>query len=319
MSYALFSSANVGQTAIPAGQLASAIVAYQRDLQTGLVDVDFPGKPRASLLFAHGELINIYQGEAGMKRIDQRAWGASLDSYKGSVTLRTLALSPQAVRSAKILLEQANDTRHVVPGDQPLDLLLETWIKHPVHAVAYIRWASAEALVLLPGGGVYPRYTLFVSADQMLDSAGTMTSLYRWKEPYQSAVLLSSEPHTLAWTEYLLYHSFSWLVTHLLERFGELTDRLTLNNLVRDINFTSSAHGWGVLVHKSSITDQTIFSSPKAASEVYSRLIEFISGHMEAILGHDALDLLIRETVLRLPPPCRLVMEEYLLISVKAN
>lgn len=319
MSYALFSSANVGQTVIPVGQIASAIVAYQRDLQTGLVDVDFPGKLRASLLFAHGELINIYQGEDEMKRIDQRAWGASLDNSKGSATLRTLALTPQAVRITKILLEQANDTRFIARGEQPLESLLEAWIQHPVHAVAYIRWPSAEGLVLLPGGGVYPRYTLFISADQMLDSAGTMTSIFRWKEPYQSAVLLSSEPHTSAWTEYLLYHSFSWLVTHLLERFGELTDRLTLNNLVRDINFTSSAHGWGVLVHKSSITDQTIFSSPKAAAEVYSRLIEFVSGHIETILGHATLDLLIRETVLRLPEPCRLVMEEYLLISVKAN
>jgi len=319
MSYTLFSSANVGQTTIPAGQLSAAIFAYQKDLQTGLVDLDFPGKPRQNLLFAHGDLVNIYQGDDEMKRIDQRTWGESLNGLMFSATMRALALTPQAVRIAKILLEQTNDTRYVTPVGQPLEPLLEAWVKHPVHALGYIRWPSAEALVLLPGAGVYPRYTLFVSADQMLHSAGTMSAIYRWHEPYQSAILLSSAPRTLAWTEYLLHHSFSRLITQLLERFGELAGRTALNNMVHDINFTSSAHGWGVLIHQSSITDQTVFPSPKAAAEVYSRLIQFIFGHMETILGHDALKLLVHETLSRLPLPCRLVVEEYLLISVKAD
>jgi hypothetical protein len=319
MSVTLFSSANVGQTIIPAGQLSAAIFAYQKDLQTGLVDINLLDQSRHNLLFAHGELVNIYQGEDEMKRVDQRSWGESLNSSRSTATMRALALTPQAVRIAKILIEQANDMRHIAPVGQPLEALFDAWIKHPVHALAYIRWPSAEALMLLPGEGGYPRYTLFVSADQMLHSAGTMSSLYRWKEPYESARLLSSEPRTLAWTEYLLHHSFSWLVTHLLERFGELTDRMTLNNMVRDINFTSSAHGWGVLVHQSSITDQTIFSSPKAAAEVYSRLIQFIFGHIEAILGYNTLELLVKETVLRLSLPCRLVVEEYLLISIKTD
>jgi hypothetical protein len=183
----------------------------------------------------------------------------------------------------------------------------------------HILWPNAEALALLPGGGIYPRDTLFVAADQMLHSAGTMTAFYRWKESYKSAVLFSSEPRTIAWTEYLLHYSFTWLISHLLERFEELTDRMLLNNIIRDINFTSAAHGWGVLIHQSSITDQTIFSSPKVAAEVYSRLIEVIFGHIESVLGVDLLDLLVRETVLRLPKPCRDVLKEYLLISVKAE
>jgi hypothetical protein len=319
MSYTLFSPANIGQTTIPAGQLSAAIFAYQRDLQTGLVDIDFPDKPRHHLLFAHGELINIYQGDTEMKRIDQRTWGESLNGLKLSATLRPLALAPQAVRIVKILFEQANDMRYVAPIGQPLEPLLEAWGKHPAQALAHIRWPNAEALALFPGQGLSPHYTLFVAADQMLHSAGTMTAFYRWKEPYESALLLSSEPRTLAWTEYLLHESFSWLIMHLMERFGELTDRMTLNNLVRDINFTSSAHGWGVLIHQSSITDQTISPSPKAAAEVYSRLIEYIFGHIEAILGYNMLELLVRETVLRLPQPCRMVVEEYLLISVKAE
>jgi hypothetical protein len=109
------------------------------------------------------------------------------------------------------------------------------------------------------------------------------------------------------------------LVTQILERFEELTGRIMLNNIIRDVNFTSAAHSWGVLIHPASITDQTIFSSPQAAAEVYSRLIEVIFGYIESVLGVDLLDLLMREAILRLPKSCRDVLKEYLLISVQTN
>jgi hypothetical protein len=315
MSYTLFAPANVGQTTIPAGQLSAAILACQKDLQTGLVDVHFPRKPRHHLLFARGELVSVYRGDDVIERVDPDVWSASQNGSRRSASLRALALTPQAVRIVKILIEQTGDTRYVTPIGQELETQLESWAMHPVPALAHIRWPNAEALALFPGAGISPRYTLFVAAGQMLHSAGSMMAFYGWKESYNSSVLFSSEPRTTAWTEYLLHYSFTRLVTQILERFEELTGRILLNNIIRDINFTSTAHGWGVLIHQASITDQTIFSSPQTAADVYSRLIEVIFGRIESVLGVDLLDILVREAVLRLPRPCRVVLKEYLLIS----
>jgi len=319
MPYTLFASANVGQTTIPSKRLPAAILACQKDLQTGLVDLDFPGKPRHHLLFARGELVNVYRGGDKIERVDPGVWSASLNGSSPSASMRALALTPQAVRIVKILLEQTGDTRYVAPVGNELEAQLESWVNHPVPALAHICWPGAEALALFPGAGISPRYTLFVAADQMLHSAGTMMAFYGWKEAYNSAVLFSSEPLTIAWTEYLLHYSFTKLVTQILERFEELTGRIMLNNIIRDVNFTSAAHSWGVLIHPASITDQTIFSSPQAAAEVYSRLIEVIFGYIESVLGVDLLDLLMREAILRLPKSCRDVLKEYLLISVQTN
>lgn len=319
MTYTLFAPANADQTTIPAGQLPAAILACQKDLQTGLVDVDLPRKPRHHLFFARGELVNVYRSGDLIERVDPGVWSASLNSSNPSASLRALALTPQAIRIVKILIEQTGDTRYVAPLGQELEAQLESWAQQPAPALAHIRWPSAEALALFPGEGISPRYTLFVTADQMLHSAGTLKVFYGWKEAYNSAILFSSEPRTIAWTEYLLHYSFTNLVTHILEHFEELTGRILLNNIIRDINFTSTAHGWGVLIHPASITDQTIFSSPQAAAEIYSRLIEVIFGHIESVLGVDLLGLLVREAVLRLPKTCRVVLKEYLLISAQAD
>jgi hypothetical protein len=319
MTSDLFAIADISQTAIPAGQLSAAILACQKDLQTGLVDVDLAVGKRHHLLFAGGELVNVYRSADVIERVDPERWSASLNGSSPAASLRALALTPQAVRIVKILIEQTGDTRHAAPPGQELEAQLETWLKHPVPALAHVRWPGAEALALFPGAGTGPYDTLFVAADQRLHSSGTLTAFHRWEEPYISAVLLSSEPRTLAWTEFLLHYSFTGLVTRLLERFEELTGRILLNNITREINFTSAAHGWGVQIRQASVTDQTIFPTPQAAAEVYSRLLEVIFGQIESILGVDLLNLLVRETLLRFSKPCRVVLEEYLLISAQAE
>jgi len=316
MPLTLFSPASIGQTSLLPGQLATALQSYRSDLQTGLVEINYSNQAQNHLLFVRGELVNVYrEAENQIERLDSETWEAAQSETHPAASLRTLALTPQALRIVKILIEQQNDTRQVSSTRLPLEAQLKTWIDHPVPAVAHIRWANAEALALLPGEGIQPRYNLFVAAGQILHSTGSLATLYGWKEPYLSAVLFSSQPRTLAWTEYLLHYSFAWMVTHLLERFEELADQLLLNNIVREINFTTTAHGWNVQIQRTSLTDQTIFSTPRAAAEVYSRLLEIIFGQIESVLGVDLLNLLVREAVARLSSPCQVVLNEYLLIT----
>lgn len=315
MSPLLFSPAAIAQSPIPAGKLTAALQNCRTDRQTGLVNFSYAEAERTHLLFVRGELVNVYQ-ETGeeIERLDPAAWEEKLADDRPA-SLRILALTPQAVRIVKILIEQGKDTRHLSSTRLPLEAQLKNWIEHPVPALAHVHWPNAEALALLPGEGIQPRYTLFVASGQILHSTGNLMAFYGWKEPYHAATLYSSQPRTIAWTEYLLHYSFSWLVAHLLERFEELTGHMLLNNLIREINFTATAHGWSVQIQRATITDQTIFASPRAAAEVYSRLLEVIFGQIESVLGVDLLNLLIRESVARLSHPCRVVLNEYLLIA----
>jgi hypothetical protein len=315
MSPLLFSPAAIAQTPIPAGQLASALQNCRADRQTGLINLNYSAEERSHLLFVRGELVNVYE-ETGeeIERLDPAAWDEKRQNDRPA-SLRTLALTPQAVRIVKILIEQGKDNRYLSTARRPLEAQLQSWIDHPVPALAHVHWPNAEALAMLPGEGVQPRYTLFVASGQILHSTGNLMAFYGWKEPYRAAVLYSSQPRTVAWTEYLLHYSFSWLVAHLLERFEELTGHLLLSNLIREINFTATAHGWSVQIQRATITDQTIFPSPHAAAEVYSRLLEVIFGQIESVLGIDLLNLLVRESVARLSLPCRVVLNEYLLIA----
>ncbi len=315
MAYPLFSPASTEVNVIPAGKLPVFISSYKNDFQTGVVEVDFHNHSSHHLLFARGELVNVYRHAGNVERLDPASWFQSIDTSKGKAYLRALALTPQAVRLVKILLEQASVPASSLPENTNLEEQFQNWINHPTPALVHIRWPSAESLALLPGDGSPPHYTLFVSDNQILHSAGGMMALYGWKEPCSAVRLLDSTARTPAWDEYLLHYSFSWMTGHLLERLIDLTGPALVNTVVREINFAAVAHGWNISITGVNVTDQTIFSSPVDAADVYSRLFEILFRHIDMMVGADLLAVLMRESAIHLSRPYRSVLQEYLLIT----
>ncbi|MCS6992711.1 MAG: hypothetical protein N2117_04020 [Anaerolineales bacterium] len=315
MNYRLFASASIETNLIPAGKLPAFIDSYKHEFQTGVLEVDFQNYSGHYLLFARGELVNVYRYAGAVERLDPTTWFQSIDTSKGKAYLRALALTPQAVRLVKILLEQNADAFLPLPPETLLEEQFRYWQQEPLPALAHLRWPHAEALALLPGQGSPPHYTLFISENQILHSAGGMMALYGWKEPCSATRLLSSQAHTPAWDEYMLYHSFGFMTGRLLERMVELTGPTLVQNIAREINFAAAAHGWSITLNGMNVTDQTIFSSPLEAADVYSRLLEILLRHMDITLGADLLAVLMREAALHLSKPYRSILQEYLLIT----
>ncbi len=312
MTISLFSSAQAEPVAVSPENLAVSIKNLCRDLQTGILEIAPDQDSRHYLLFVRGQPLNLYRQQNGApERLDPETW---LQKPGQPATLRALSLTPHAIRLVKILLEQT--THSIIPCQSfSLEEQVENWVQNPVPAVLHLRWQTAEALIMLPGQEKPVHYPLFLSSDQILHSAGGMMALYGWKEPCASLRLLSSEAGTPAWQEYLLYYSFSWLVSHLLERLRQLAGPLRLNTMLREVNFTANARQWNIEMLKTSVTDQAIFSHPAQSAEVYSRLLEILFQHAEQLIGAELLASLLRETVLRMPAPSRSVLQEYLLIT----
>jgi len=312
MTHALFAPAFTEQIAVPAGQFSASIQSFSQDLQTGLIDVHAAGLPRFYLLLAGGQLVNIYRTTDQLERLEPSGWAESLNIFRIKSFVRLLTLTPQAVRVLKIMIEQKDDRHGLISGSGPIEAQFARWMEHPVPALAHVLWPNAEALVLFPGQGSPPRYTLFVAANQILHSAGSVMAVYGWKEPYRTATLYSSEPRTLAWTEFMLNHGFSGLVNTMLDKFEQITGRILLNQVIRDVNFTATAHSWNIRLDAKNFTDQSIFSSPQSAAEVYTRLLKVLLRHFDSALGAGMLNHLISESLQTLTPAYRAVLMENL-------
>ena len=315
----LFSPAVVKQVPFIHGGLAAAIQAYQKDLQTGVVEVNLPDQPGLDLLFAHGQVVNAYERGEKVKRVAPATLPEHFSYFSGTGTLRGLALTPQAVRLAKILLEQLGSIEPAELQTAALEGQFETWAAAVDPGLAHVCWPGAEALALLPGGANPARNTLFIAADQILHSAGGMIALFGWKEEKCTAALYSSAAQTPAWKEYLLHSSFVWMTGHLLSHFEELTGRLLHDAVIHETNFTAAARGWNISLAARSVTDQMIFGSIEDAVKVYRELFELIVSHIESTLGAEMLKPLVKESWMRMGPAYRRVFQEYLGYSEPAG
>jgi len=306
----LFSPAIVQQLPIRKDGLAAAIQASQANLQTGVIEATLPGSPSFDLLFLRGQLVNAYRRGETTERLPLDGVLTSLPEFEGEGLLRALALTPQAIRLVKILLEQIGTAQPETVKTSMLEAQITTWAASPDPGLVHVSWPGAEALALLPGGANPPRHTLFIAADQILHSAGGMMALFGWKEETCSATFYSSASNTQAWQEYLLHSSFAWTTGHLLSHFEELTGRLLLDGVVRETNFTAAARGWNINLAPGCVTDQMIFGSAPDAVGVYRQLLQLILNYMVSILGAEVLRLLMQESMMRLQPAYRRIFHE---------
>ncbi|RPH60063.1 MAG: hypothetical protein EHM81_07010 [Chloroflexi bacterium] len=307
MTTPLFIPAFVEEISVEPDRVLASIQAYQKDLQTGLVEVSLPAKSYCDLLFVRGQVVNAYKRGNKTERIPPPD---HFPTPGGAATLRAISLTPQAIRLAKILLEQVGAVQPVETRTDTLESQIDKWRALPFPGLVQVRWPGAEALALLTGSGRPPRHTIFIAANQILQSPGGMMALYGWKERDCSVTYYSSESQTLAWQEYLLHYSFIWMAGHLLLRVEELTGRLLLNSVLRETNFSAAAHGLIISFAPGNVTDQTIFTSPEESAQAYKRLMEQILTHVESIIGADSLKSLVQESTMRMQPSYRRVFQE---------
>jgi len=303
------------QTIVPVGMLGESIHTYQSDLQTGLVQLSYPDYPTLTLLFVRGQLVTVYRDmPKEVERLAPLNWLDSIDGSSQRTALRTLALTPQDVRVFKILIEQQNDANCFVMGGSGFEPKLANWLDHPSAALGQVCWPNAEALVLFPGLGVHPNYSLIMKERQILHSSSGLSEIINWNEPIKSLGYFGSEALTPAWKEYLLHNSFSFLVINLMGKYEKLIGRLQLNQIVKDVNFKATAHDWNLSIHINSVNDQCVFSSPESAAEVYSRLLEVVITQLRSMLGPAILEMLLKDMTGQLSLPARRVVDEYFLL-----
>ncbi|PKN92202.1 MAG: hypothetical protein CVU44_16360 [Chloroflexi bacterium HGW-Chloroflexi-6] len=309
--FCLFHATNSDWQLLSRAEFANALQTRQGDFQTCVLEIGLAPRANLAAVLVRGQVINIYSLGPAPSRLDTGDLFSVLPNKRSTLRVRVLALTPHTARMVKILLEQPQDETATAIRPGQLEKAIEETGLQTAPGLAHISWPSAQGLALLPGGGQPARHTLFIASNQILHSAGSMTALYGWKETRCKLKIYDSRNTGPAWDEYFLHHAFTWQVSHLFQRFEELTGRLVVNTIVREMNFAASANGWNITVSAHNITDQAVFSSPEQAGQVYQRLLEIVLQHAEMVLGAELLSMLLRESQTRLHAPYRDVFERY--------
>lgn len=299
----IFTSAQLDAQPLTRAGLEAFVQACAGDFQTGLLEFHCADGARYDLLMARGQVINFYRRARHSCALPLETWLENFPADGQFFRASSLALTPQTLRLVKILVEQSGAGQPLDYFSPDLEAAVAQAAKSPQPGLLSFSWKNASGLVLLPGAGRPPRHSLFIAEGQIVHSAGSMMALYGWREPLLKLTRYDSLGASPAWHEYILHHAFVRVVEHLLARFEQLTGRILLHSLAREVNYATSANGWNISLTGNSVTDQAIFSSPQRAAEVYRRLLALVDSHLEIALGSNLAALLRKEGQETLRPP----------------
>ncbi|MFO7583676.1 MAG: hypothetical protein R6W69_03020 [Anaerolineales bacterium] len=308
----LFDIANSKWQTLPREQFLIALQILQGDFRTCLVEIRPARNERSGLmvLLVAGQVVNLYRMGDRARRLKHSDLFTALPGGGTSFRLRVLALTPNTARLVKILLEQSgSDTSAVIQSGQ-LQPVVNQAMQSSLPVLVHFSWTNAQGFTLLPGGGLPEHHTLFIASRQVLHSEGSLDALYQWQDSACQVRMVRSDESTLAWREYFLHYAFDWLVKYLFVRLETLAGRMLLSEILRDLNFTTSANSWNINVSFSDVSDQAVFSSPQQAGQVYQRLLGILIRHAVPVIGDQMTDMLVREALNSLHAPYRISYEQ---------
>jgi hypothetical protein len=293
-------------------QFLIALQNLQGDFRTCLIEVRPARNMHNGLmvLLVGGQVVNLYGMEEHARRLSHLDFLAALPDRGKSFRLRVLALTPNTARLVKILLEKPDGETSAVIASGHLQPVVNQAMQSSLPILVHFSWTNAQGFTLLPGGGLPQHHSLFVGPNQVLHSEGGLDALYQRQDSDCRVRMVRSAESIPAWREYCLHYAFNWLVEYLFARLETLTDRVLLGEILRDLNFTTSANGWNINVSFSDVSDQAVFSSPQQAGQVYQRLLGILIRHAAPVIGNQMTDMLVREALNRLHGPYRTFYEQ---------
>jgi len=287
---------------IAALDLEVALGAYQDDALTGMIEVTGGLGAPILLLFVEGMLIEacVRSGAAWRRVSPDRVQGAL---PAATLTLRRVPLPAEGVRIVKMLLDWQPPVEEAQVEGPAVVERLNAWGAQATASVIHIRWADAEGLVALLGGGRPPE-ALFAAAGQVVGGDAGQEAV-RAGRAGPCTLTRCAPPAGMAAAQegaFAMRAAFAALVDGIVPRYAELVGRGLAEALARDLEGRAGASGLPISVTDAGVTGVQVMNGPEAAASVYRPLINGMVEHMTVVVGKRLAQTILVEAADRLNP-----------------
>lgn len=274
----------------PGEQLGSLMTVVAQSKLTALGEIASGPQTNLLLLIKEGILIHGYQGlgpEA--KRI--------LPRNVDTIPMQNVVIQPmpvQVLQYAKILIEHAGEQTPTPFDPSEFQNVAKSYEKSATATLLHLNWKTADAFLLVPGGGIPNPALEFVSAQSSCSGEEALKQINNWGSECQLTVYpgsLTSE----AWLEMHIKTVFHWSINLILDRYGYLTGKLMVTSIKRDIVGYASRQGWDITSSASELVDRTIYESSEVMAIGYQRIMAQTIKTIQTVVGTGMMSIIIQQ------------------------
>jgi hypothetical protein len=293
------------------GFVETLIRSQREELFTGLMRLRFPSDEHLVLVFMGGNQHKLYRpSENHTDIIPRQSWPNYLNRADSSVGW--LGLSVEALRLLRLAYEVPTQQKDEFSFSWN-DLADKTheWTNDSYPSLIHIRAEDAHKLYLIAGQSIpFIEELTLINGKAIFGMNDASFPVALPERNFEVTRYISDPDHEL-WQEYRLRHAFSPLMRMLFIRFSELAGRVLTERLCEQLSIWTRDGGLDMTVTSNGISNQHYFETLTSASEAYVGLIRRFHYEASPAIGSRMADGLSRETLMKLDPYSREVLNRH--------
>lgn len=294
------------------GFVETLIRNQREELFTGLMRLRYPSDEHLVLVFLNGNLQKLYRPlENGTDSIPRQSWPNFINRADSSVGF--LSLTVEALRLLRVAYE--TPTRQTIQLNLSVDDLasaVNDWTRDSHPGLIHVQGSDTSKLYLIAGNLTPFIEELTFNGDKARFGMTDASFPALLPDSTFHVTRYISDPDHEWWQEYRLRHAFSPLMRILFVRFSELAGRVLTERLCEQLSIWTQDGGLDLTVTGNGISNQHFFETLASASDAYMGLVRRFHYEASPAIGSRMADGLSRETLLKLDPYSREILNRYI-------
>ena len=278
---------------------------------TGLIQITFHDNKTETIFVRNGIVQSLYLRNHRLPNLD---WDSPIGRY-GRGTLVIEPLPPRALMFRKVILEEITAAKPQPSGTNQLKTMFNLAEHNPNPTLFHIRWEKAEGFVLVAGGHLPVRQSVFITS--LLNEEGNLAYEHMaiWEESRCQVTVYRGDIKNQAWLEMHLNILFEWYCSYILTHYGQLTGSVMVQSIVRRVFMSGMQVGLNIEPMKTELRDASLFPSASDAALAYRAILHSIKTQVEPVVGRSLTEALMKQSLVPVRGVYKTIQETFGLIE----
>jgi hypothetical protein len=263
---------------------------WKQDSASGLICFSANGDDTV-LFFYEGKCHCVYDLQSGTEK--PVGYDDILNSATNFENTRSTVLPILGLLIARLVVEGKPQSENIPFGG--LSAFINMFEKQPLPVLLELSRDTYFEWLVIPGGGLSLKDMMIFDGNQFLDGGDALKRINYFESGCVARYYNYTE--TGAWIEYILRYIFTLTTEQILNRAAELTGRVMVDSIVRDVNTRCAAENLDISVVGSRVQNKAMFKTPVDAVAKYRFILDLIIRHIETVIGSGLTLMVVRQIV----------------------
>ena len=259
---------------------------------TGQIQIAFTNSRTESMFVLNGMVKCLHVRN---HRLPTLNWESPLARFgRGTVTIQSLPA--RALMFRKVMLEEITTPPPQPSGTNQLKTMFSLAEHNPNPTLFHIHWEKAEGYVLVAGGHIPIRQSVFITPTLMEEGNVAYEHMAIWNEPRCNATIYRGDIKNQAWLELHLNILFEWYAQNMLNYYKQLTGKVMVRSILQSLSMLAETQKWNISTQEQNLQDISLFCIAADAGNAYKNMLSAIRSRIEPVIGSSLTNMLVKQS-----------------------